>query len=142
LEQRVVGPGGTEDFSRLTSAVFVRKTAEAAVHFTGRRTGVDIYATDYRRSYFDATLGNEHERRGSVDFTRELSRQSRIGFGGRIGQTDLNTGETFREANYHVDFTRNYGERVVVGLTAYRTVRTGALDFTVHVVTASLTGRF
>jgi hypothetical protein len=136
-----VEPGSVE-FNRATAAVYLRKTFEARLHIEGQRTGIDLFATDYRREYLNGVIGNEHLKGGSIELTRHFSGQTEFHVSGKLEDSDLVEGVGYREVDFSMELRRRLGENVHTSLRASRIDRTGSADYTANLITATIAGEY
>jgi uncharacterized protein (PEP-CTERM system associated) len=131
-----------QDFSRQTSAVYVRKTAEARVVLTGQRTTIDISALDYRREFLNGPAGEEHLRGGGIAMTRTFSSQTSLVVSARYSDSQLIEGDGYKETIGTIEARRRFGQYFTGSIGVNRIDRSGFLDYTTNWATATLTGEF
>jgi hypothetical protein len=141
LQQATFRPG-SDEFSRLTSDVYLLKSASALVNITGQRTDIDVSATDYRRQYFNSTLSDEHSRGGSIDITRRISSQVSLILGASLERTELREGDQFRRLDLSLELRRRLSTRIETYASVFREKRTGTFEYVAHVASLGISGRF
>ncbi|HYM34653.1 MAG TPA: TIGR03016 family PEP-CTERM system-associated outer membrane protein [Steroidobacteraceae bacterium] len=133
---------GTAGFLQLTDQVYVRKTAQGTLRLTGRRTEVELVATDYRRTFLNTALGSDRQTGGSLRVTRTLAERMHFEIGGSINNSVLEDGSRFRDLLANIGLTRDLTRKIALSLTGFRYSRSGGVDYKANSVNLSLTGHF
>ncbi|HKZ72640.1 MAG TPA: TIGR03016 family PEP-CTERM system-associated outer membrane protein [Steroidobacteraceae bacterium] len=106
--QPLVAPVPTEDLSRLTAEVFIRRDFDASVTLVGRRTELTLTGLRRRREYISLDL-EDRERGIGLSGTRQLSGRSAIYASYYWDQFNLREGDEFTDQRIVLGANRQIG---------------------------------